>query len=204
MTSKGGFTLVEVMAAVLVLGLLYTVLASSAMRGLRSEGVDRRRADAEMIADRELSEIETQLANGVPLEDGLAERDQDAFKVSSDVEPYDVLAMLPAPLPAEIAKSSDPRAPSVLHDERGKTRMRRVSVVVAWDEAGAEDHVERTTFAYNPSALEQYFPSATGEAAGGGQQSEIDKMRAEAPPELLPFFPAPSRPGRSSRMGPSQ
>jgi prepilin-type N-terminal cleavage/methylation domain-containing protein len=32
MTSKGGFTLVEVMAAVLVLGLLYTVLASSAMR----------------------------------------------------------------------------------------------------------------------------------------------------------------------------
>jgi hypothetical protein len=157
-----------------------------------------------MIADRELSEIETQLASGVPLEDGLAQRNQDAFKVSSDVEPYDVLAMLPAPLPAEIAKSTDPRAPSVLHDERGKTRMRRVSVVVAWDEAGAEDHVERTTFAYDPSVLEQYFPPATGEAAGGGQ-SEIDKLRAEAPPELRALLPGgttPSRPGRSSRMGP--
>ena len=51
------------MAAVLVLGLLYTVLAGAAMRGLRSEGIDRRRADAEMIADREITTIETELAS---------------------------------------------------------------------------------------------------------------------------------------------
>jgi prepilin-type N-terminal cleavage/methylation domain-containing protein len=62
-----GFTLFEVMAAVLVLGMLYAVLANAAMQGLQSEGETRRRLQASLIADRALAEIETQLALGVIL-----------------------------------------------------------------------------------------------------------------------------------------
>jgi prepilin-type N-terminal cleavage/methylation domain-containing protein len=199
--AKNGFTLVEVMAAVLVLGLLYTVLASSAMRGLRSEGIDRRRADAEMIADRELTEIETALANGAPLEDGLLEREQEPYKVSSDVEPFDVLSLLPARLHAEIVRDTDPKAASLLHDEHGQSRMRRISVVVQWDEAGEPDHVERTTFAFDTTMLVDYFPFAEGEGPSGSTLSEQEKVeRMLNSPDFRKLLPNEPKP-RSSRAG---
>jgi prepilin-type N-terminal cleavage/methylation domain-containing protein len=184
---SAGFTLIEVMAAVLVLGLLYTVLAGAAMRGLRSEGIDRRRADAAMIADRELSVFESDLASGVPLEDGLTEREQEPFVVRVDVEPADVLAMLPPDLRKDVTARMDPKAPSVLHDERGKSRIHRVSVVVSWDEAGEPDTVQRTTYALDTSALQNVFPSAaTGD---GSANSKLDELRKLAPPELKALMP---------------
>jgi prepilin-type N-terminal cleavage/methylation domain-containing protein len=187
-TKLGGFTLLEVMAAVLVLGLLYTVLAGAAMRGLRSEGVDRRRAGAEMIADRKITEIESDLESGAPLEDGLEEGEVDSYKVSSNVEPFDVLTRLPGPLSAEIAQRTDPKAPSLLHDERGKSRIRLVSVVVEWDEAGEPATVERNTFAYDRAAAEQLLPSTAASGGtddeGGNPASEIEKVRKLASPEL--------------------
>lgn len=209
--ARNGFTLVEVMAAVLVLGLLYTVLASAAMRGLRSEGIDRRRADAEMIADRELTEIETALASGAPLEDGLLEREQEPYKVTSDVEPFDVLSLLPTPLHAEIVRDTDPKAASMLHDERGQSRVRRISVVVEWNEAGEPDHVERTTFAFDTSVLEEYFPSTATTTESGSPESEqakVNKMLNS--PELRALQPgeAKAKPSstrrRSARAGRSR
>jgi len=203
--AKNGFTLIEVMAAVLVLGLLYTVLASSAMRGLRSEGIDRRRAAAEMIADRELTTIETALASGAPLEDGLLEREEEPYKVSSDVEPFDVLSLLPAPLHAEIVRDTDPKAVSLLHDERGQSRVRRISVVVEWDEAGEPDHVERTTFAFDTSVLEEYFPpTTTTTAESGSPEAEQEKVRKMLnSPELRGMLPAEAKPkpNSTSRRG---
>lgn len=190
---KSGFTLLEVMAAVLVLGLLYTVLASRALIGLRSEGNDRRRAEAEMIADRELTAIETDLSSGLPLEDGMVEREEAPYTVISNVEPFDALALLPVSLYKEIARNTDPKAPSLLHDERGLSRLRKISVVVEWEEAGEPDHVERTTFAIDPSAVEEYFPSAQGE----GGLSEMEKVRRMAPPELRALMPPPE-PGQRS------
>jgi prepilin-type N-terminal cleavage/methylation domain-containing protein len=208
---KLGFTLIEVMAAVLVLGLLYTVLAGAAMRGLRSEGIDRRRADAEMVADREITMIETDLAAGIELEDGLAEREEEPFKISSNVEPFDVLALLPAPVQSEIARDSDRNAPSVLHDERGQSRMRRISVVVEWDEAGEPEIVERTTFAFDPAVVAQYFQSPEDEFADSGdpkiEQEKVRKMlnspdlKAMLQQEEAAAPDSDSRTGRSGRSG---
>jgi prepilin-type N-terminal cleavage/methylation domain-containing protein len=200
---SAGFTLIEVMAAVLVLGLLYTVLAGAAIRGLRSEGTDRRRADAEMIADREITLIETELASGAPLEDGQVEREEEPFKVISNVEPFDVLSMLPAPLQSEIALGADPQAPSLLHDERGQSRMRRITVVVEWDEAGEPDHVERTTFALtDPSVLQQYFASSetAPEPEPGSPDERMEQLRKLAPPELKALMDAPA-PKQTRRSG---
>ena len=207
---RTGFTLLEVMAAVLVLGLLYTVLASRALIGLRSEGSDRRRADAEMIADRELATIETDLSSGLPLEDGMVEREQAPFKVISNVEPFDALALLPAELYRDIARTTDPKAPSVLHDERGQSRVRKISVVVEWDEAGEPHHVERTTFAFDTSTLADYFPSSGGAETAdteGTPEQEVEKVRRMAPPELralMPPAPGKTAPNRSRRSGRSR
>jgi prepilin-type N-terminal cleavage/methylation domain-containing protein len=198
--SACGFTLVEVLAAVLVLGLLYTVLASSAMRGLRAEGIDRRRADAAMVADRALSEIELEIARGELPKDGLFEEEQEPYVVRLDVQPVDVLAMVPRSALEDVALP-DPRAPSVLHDERGQSRVRRISVVVAWDEAGEESSVERTTYALDTAAIAQFFPSEAGqEGAEGGTEDPFEQLRKDAPPELQQMMPGGGgSPGNSLR-----
>jgi prepilin-type N-terminal cleavage/methylation domain-containing protein len=184
--SARGFTLIEVMGAVLILGLLFTWLASVAMIGLRSEGTDRRRADAELLADLELTTIEASVTAGQMPKDGRSERDEEAFRVLVEVAPTDVLSLLPAPLARDIAQKSDPRAPSVLLVERGQSRVRRVSVVVEWDEAGNPAQVERTTFAYDKSELAEYFPSeqAAGNAKGKQPEDPMQELMKGAPPEL--------------------
>jgi hypothetical protein len=192
--SRGtGFTLIEVMGAVLVLGLLFTWLASVAMVALRTEGTDRRRADADLIADLELSTIEAFVSTGQMPEDGRSERDEDPYRVRVEIAPIDVLSLLPAALAKDIAQERDPRAPSVLRDERGESRVRRVSVVVEWDEAGEPAQVERTTYAYDKSALEQYFPSEGGdESAAGEAQDPMQQLMQDAPPELRNLIPGGS------------
>ena len=53
-----GFTLLEVLAAVAILGLWFAVLANVAIQGLRSEGRNERRLRASLIADRVLTDVE--------------------------------------------------------------------------------------------------------------------------------------------------
>jgi hypothetical protein len=92
---------------------------------------------------------------------------------------------LPAPLHEEITRNADPDLPTLLVDERGQSRVQRLSVVVQWDEAGEPDQVERTTYAFDTSQLAELFPSegdsGGGAAAGGGP---LDELRKGAPPEL--------------------
>lgn len=200
-SEQRGFTLIEVMGAVMVLGLVFTWLASVAMIGLRSEGTDRRRADADLLADLELSTIEASITAGLMPEDGRNERDEEPFRVLVEVAPIDVLSLLPAPLARDIAANSDPRAPSLLHDERGESRVRRVSVVVEWDEAGEPAQVERTTFAYDKTELAQLFPTEQGAGDAESQQPEgqMEQLLKDAPPELQDMIrdasktPAPRR-----------
>ena len=54
-----GLTLLEVMAAVALLGLVYTALASKATQGVMSESDSLRRFHASLLADQTLAEIET-------------------------------------------------------------------------------------------------------------------------------------------------
>jgi hypothetical protein len=116
-----------------------------------------------------------------------------------------VLSLLPAKLGEEIARTTDPRAPSVLHDERGQSRVRRVSVFVEWDEAGEIEQVERTTYTYDKTALAQIFPSqsgAAGTAGGSSQGNSLDALRKDAPPELQGMLQGDS--GRKKRQQPLQ
>ena len=61
-------TLLEVMAAVALLVIVYTFLAKAATQGVRSEADSRRRMEASLLADATLAEIETRLALGETLQ----------------------------------------------------------------------------------------------------------------------------------------
>jgi len=123
--------------------------------------------------------------------------------VSSEIEPFDVLALLPPALGKDVAQGMDPKARSVLHDERGKSRMRRISVLVEWDEAGQPASVERITFGYDPAAIADLFPGPAPQARPGDRfhrsgESELEKVRKLAPPELRSMIPGGQPSGRSS------
>ncbi|HEX5066967.1 MAG TPA: type II secretion system protein [Myxococcota bacterium] len=192
---RDAFTLLEVMAAVLILGLLYAVLAEAAIRGLRSEGVSRRKVEASLIADRFLADLEAQLALGQIPKSGQEEQEVDVYRVGINVQPFDPTPILDAIEKVEKERGIDkhkarPKKPEEQNSmEVGaqtpgavptedllapprtgqEGRLRRIDVSVTWQDGEREEHVSRTTFAFDTSGLEQLFPKkGEGVEAGAG------------------------------------
>jgi prepilin-type N-terminal cleavage/methylation domain-containing protein len=198
---RGGFTLLEVMAAVLVLGLVYTALSTAAMEGLRSEGISRRRTQASLLADRWLSELEMQLALGQVPESGEQEEDVENFRIGVRVAPYDPTPLLEAieraekerglpvkrlagpaqtrmpTAPAAGAAGQAPQIQTLFEPPRAgqEGRLRRIDVWVAWQEGDEEERVTRTTFAFDASGLEGVFPERGG-AGEAGKEKSLDEL----------------------------
>lgn len=180
-----GFTLFEVLAAVLILGLFYTVLADQAVRGLRSEGIDRRRTTASDIADARLVDLETLIASGAPLESLQEETEEGDFRVLVEVLPEDVEALMPPPPDAAPIPPGEPAGPRLLVDERGDSRLYRLLVVVSWEESEQPHEVRRTSWDFDRSQLALLFPETGddgGDAAAGaeGEASEDGGDGSEA------------------------
>jgi len=167
--SRSGFTLFEVMAAVLILGLMYTVLAQSAIEGVRSEGVSRRRMEASLLADERLSEIETAMQTGVPPAIGRTQEEVDDFEVRVDVVPFDATAYLGEDI--EIAEGA-----RGLLDASGDAPLRLVDLRVVWLEIDREFEVRRTTFAYD----NQLIAELGGEPEGSGADASDEVGRDDA------------------------
>jgi prepilin-type N-terminal cleavage/methylation domain-containing protein len=169
---RRAFTLLEVMAAVLVLGLLYTVLAEVAMEGLRAEGISRRRAEASLLVDDRLAQLETYLETNPPVP-GTTEEDVSPYHVTTEISPLDVTQWIPpldpaVPNAAPAANDAD----SLLMDPDGQSRIDQVRITVAWDEAGTPYQVSRTTFALDIAAIAALLPSSEDLAGTGGSDSE--------------------------------
>ena len=144
-----GFTLLEVLAAVALLGIVYTVLAGSAVQGLRAEGISKRRLAASLLADERLAEIESQINVGIPLEMGTQESEQDAFRIVIEVRDFE----LPEEW-AEIAAADAGQGPSIFTSANPRAPMlvRTIDLTVGWLEGADEHRVVRTTYAYDALA----------------------------------------------------
>jgi prepilin-type N-terminal cleavage/methylation domain-containing protein len=139
---RAGFTLLEVMAAVSLLGILYTVLAGIAIRGLRSEGDSRRRLEASMQADRHLADIEASLDSGTLPESGTSESDEGSYQISIEVTEFDLgvaLANLPEGVPG--AADGDES------DAEPISGIQEIRLTVSWLDGADERRVTRTTWA---------------------------------------------------------
>jgi len=102
---QGGFTLLEVMAAVLILGIWFTVLAGAAIQGLRAEGEADRRLRAEMIADARMSDLEGAAQLGAIPPIGEDEAAEDDFQVHTRVAALDLPAVSAAAAASGIASA---------------------------------------------------------------------------------------------------
>jgi len=203
---RRGFTLLEVMAAVLVLGLIYTVLAEAAMRGLRSEGISRRRVEASLIADRFLADLESQVELGQVPASGQEQQDVDVFHVGIRVESFDPTPMLDTIAQIEKQRSRPERKKSTADQTKANSmevgaptagtpmedllakprpgqdgRLRRIDVAVTWQDGGREEHVLRTTFAFDTTGLDDLFPDKTKSADADAAAAAAAKVNNGLP-----------------------
>lgn len=172
-----GFTLIEVLAAVLVLGVLYTVLAGVAIEGLRAEGASKRRIEASLLADQILADLEDQIAVGSVPPVGLEEREADVFDLTIAVRELDPAVLVP-PEPPDSERELRREGSFSLFETGGTqpSRLREIEVRVDWLEGDRELTVQRISYAFDTTGLEDFFPEAgqpPGEAPGAEEDEDI-------------------------------
>lgn len=189
---RAGFTLLEVMAAVAVLGLVTVYLARAASEGFGVEGDARRRLQASLLADRVLTELETGWAAGNPVEPGSHEEELEGYRVAVDVEPFDAAAVgldlaaleqAPGEVPGRSARLPGSTPDLLAPASRGRPApLSRVSVIVAWPEGAEEQSVARSSFVFDRTAAEPLLESLGG-AQGPGAAGAPDGPDAAPPPD---------------------
>jgi prepilin-type N-terminal cleavage/methylation domain-containing protein len=189
-TAARGFTLLEVLAAVALLAILYTVLARSAIEGLRAEGESERRLEASLLADTRLRES-FEGAEGSyavpPL--GHSEVTEGDFTIILDVSPFEP--------PGEWG-IDDPAAPSTVvfapPTDRAGPVLRTIQLSVAWLEGAEQRQVTRTAFALDFQRVAALIgaiagverpPGTEGSTETSRELEEFEQMlRGQSPSEL--------------------
>jgi prepilin-type N-terminal cleavage/methylation domain-containing protein len=176
--SSAAFTLLEVMAAVAVVAIVFSTLARVASEGLRSQGISKRRLEASLLVDAQLAEIEVQFASGIAPEIGESESEEDPFSISVSVTSFDIESAIPASGFGDTDPATQATLAGVLGDE--VSPVRAIEISVTWLEGLDEYSVIRNTFGIDPVAL----------AALAGAAPEIPTL-----PGNLPSLPGnlPSR-----------
>jgi len=185
---RGGFTLLEVMAAVAILGIAYITLGSSGIQGLQHEGEARRRMQASLLADSALAEIETMLEAGQVPPLGKDERETDGFQVTVEVTSFAIdipeedaasgqrLGKARSRLGGSAAQQAPQPVipgPSLLGGGASAgavSPLRRIDVRVSWNEGFGERTLSRTTFGLDREAAGPTI-DAIEAAVQGAQQA---------------------------------
>ncbi|HSJ96327.1 MAG TPA: prepilin-type N-terminal cleavage/methylation domain-containing protein [Myxococcota bacterium] len=180
-----GFTLLEVMAAFALLAIAYTTLGGAGAQSLQKEGEAARRLHASLLADRVLDGLEAGFDQGAAPPVGEEESSEGTFRVAIRVAPWE--PVVPERERSLAVERGEQRArrpgesirddagaslgPSLVTGERGQPGpLRRVDVVVTWDEGWSEGRVARTTFGLDPEAAAASL-EALGAAAAAGREA---------------------------------
>ncbi len=144
--AERGFTLLEVLAAVAVIGFAFTMLARANISALRAEGLAERRLMASLLADRILTELEASMAEGGAPPLGEREYSQEDFLVRLEVTPL-ILA-----LPDADADGGGESDGSSLLAPGAASPLRILDLSLAWPVPGGEQRITRRTFAFDRTA----------------------------------------------------
>ncbi len=167
------FTMLEVLAAVSVLAIVYLVLASAAIEGLRAEGESLRRLEASLIADELLSDIEAQLNLALAMPESSEEIERDEFLVRIDVRQFDPELDAGGERPDGTGVEAEDLAAFLeLEMGIGFSILRTVEIEVSWTEGAGERSVLRRTFGYDAVAAAEILGAAAGLGSTSG--SELD------------------------------
>ena len=160
--SRSGFTLIEVLAAVAILGLSYTVLSRQGIEGLIWEGEADGLLRASLVADRFLADLETQQLLGAAPVVGHVEQTSDEFQVVVDVTPFELppgLLSEPPRAPAGGAPA-DPQGGLFPTRSGAPTPLLTIDLAVRWHDGRAERSLRRTTFVLDVAAVAPLLAAA--------------------------------------------
>jgi prepilin-type N-terminal cleavage/methylation domain-containing protein len=172
-----GFTLLEVLAAVLVIGMSFTLVARANIDALRAEGIAARRLEASLLADRTVAELEAQAVISTAPAVGRDERDAGDYRIEIEIAPLELTL---EPLPPELGEAASladrPGAPTFLAapQQGAVTPLRHIRVAVVWDDGTGEDRVVRNTFLFDAESVSSYLASIS-DAAGAPELPAEDE-----------------------------
>lgn len=171
------FTLLEVLAAVAVVGLVYWVLFAMAIDAVGAEGDAQRRLRASLLADRALGEVEGLLAGGIAPQIGRTESEEDPYRIEVEVAPFgleEVAARIAEQRKAEKRGSRVAEPALLVAPSRGPAPLLSIAVRVSWQEGSREADVRRTSFAFDPVAAAPILAAAASalEGKSGGEDGE--------------------------------
>jgi len=211
------FTLLEVLAAVAILALVYTVLARVGIQGFRAEGGADRRLRASLIADDVLAEIEGQLAMGSAPPLGEKEGAREEYLIHVRVTPADVeipprseaatqrmqaaAAKTPAKGSASGGKVGPPGLPQsfFLPQAQGEPPPgRRIEVRVAWTEGTTESAVVRETYGLDQTAAQDLLVGLDSASKPEKEGADTSKGPPTAAPAAGQPGGPPSAPGAAN------
>jgi len=160
-----GFTLIEVLGAVAVLAILYTMLAGVAIQALRAEGESQRRMEASLIASERLSTVEAASAMGSAPPPGEESEQVEIFNVETQVRPVEQ---------GTLGFGDDPEDQAVAallfppDNGSASAALVEIEILVTWSEGDREMEVRRTTYAMDSSGFGGLFGAGF---QGGGEDS---------------------------------
>ncbi len=188
----GAFTLIEVMAAAVILALVVAWLTAAVGKMNLREGDSRRRAGAALYADRLLTEIEEASARGAAPPLGKREVEDGIYRAEIEIAPLDP-ALMPLAAPADPKRARDAAAaPGAapagwLASPAAQTNppVLQASVRVSGKDGVFDAGVSRTTFFLNPAALKA-LDEAKGDGARGGGDEGGGEDEGEGDEEAAP------------------
>ncbi len=173
--AQRGFSLLEVLAAVLILAIWFVPLLATGIHSAAREGLSQRIIEAGQIADQKIAEYEEIFASGtVPdFEENVEELDY--YVIEYSVTPFAEFSGQVGPQRVDPGPNGNlPPMPDMLASEMpGFVRhLRRVDVMVSWYE-GVEEmrSVHRTTFGFDQEGAQEAMERMAG-AGGGGSTAD--------------------------------
>jgi len=219
------FTLLEVLAAVAILALVYTVLARVGIQGFRAEGGADRRLRASLMADELLAEVEGQLAMGSAPPLGEKDAKRDEYMIHMRVTPAEIEIPPPSEAAAQRLQAANAKRAAAASAPGGKPGSagpmpsffeppqqgepppgRRIELRVSWTEGTTESAVVRETYGLDQSAAQSLLfaldsaaqaekQAAQGGIPGAASQPGAAQPGAPAPPGTQPSSSGPVPPG---------
>jgi prepilin-type N-terminal cleavage/methylation domain-containing protein len=170
--SAPGFTLLEVMAAAVILSVVVLWLNSAVGQMNGYEGDSRRRVDAALFADRLLAELEQAAAQGGSIPLGTREAQEGMYQATIEVKPLDPTLLEQAGAVPRVASGEPPPEipPAGWLDSpaaQAEPPVVSATIIVTGTEGRFEAGVTRTSFFLNPAALKALEQQGSDEGGEG-------------------------------------
>lgn len=157
-TRRSGFTLLEVLGAVAILGISYIMLATASIQGLQAIGQSQRRIEASLLADETLIELEVAAETGQLLEPRVDSWESGPFEVNLEV--LDLSLIHEGKIDSDggeglleyLGKEANGAFAPYRETNLLLGYLRQVHISVRWFEAADEIEVARTAFIYDQQA----------------------------------------------------